>query len=146
MTMVNPTRGCRNQSEQSPPVMAAHLCWSTGLHEPPVGRTQLARRRDHKRCKQRATQAENMADVWERSAFSALRRGNTRGLYPAAAWSRRGLRLLSVLIAQQSCLRCHVGRQVGDVLGGISVSQDATIFKPRQAAAQTCGYCMVYWL
>lgn len=30
-----------------------------------------------------------------------------------------------MLVAQQSCLRCHADSRVGEVLGGISVSQDA---------------------
>lgn len=72
---------------------------------------------------------ENMADVWERSALARCAEENPEVFTPPQHGSEKGLRLLSVLIAQQSCLRCHVGRQVGDVLGGISVSQDATIFQ-----------------
>ena len=72
---------------------------------------------------------ENMADVWERSALARCAEETPEVFTPPLDGGGGGLRLLSVLIAQQSCLRCHVGRQVGDVLGGISVSQDATIFQ-----------------
>lgn len=72
---------------------------------------------------------ENMADVWERSALSRCAEETPEVFTSPQHGGKQGLRLLSVLIAQQSCLRCHVGRQVGEVLGGISVSQDATIFQ-----------------
>ena len=72
---------------------------------------------------------ENMADVWERSALARCAEETPEVFTPPQHGNGNGLRLLSVLIAQQSCLRCHVGRQVGEVLGGISVSQDATIFQ-----------------
>ena len=72
---------------------------------------------------------ENMADVWERSALSRCAEETPEVFTPPQHGGKQGLRLLSVLVAQQSCLRCHVGRQVGEVLGGISVSQDATIFQ-----------------
>ena len=72
---------------------------------------------------------ENMADVWERSALARCAEETPEVFTPPQKSGEGGLRLLSVLIAQQSCLRCHVGRQVGDVLGGISVSQDATMFQ-----------------
>ena len=71
---------------------------------------------------------ENMADVWERSALVRCAE-ETPEVFTPPQQGGGGLRLLSVLIAQQSCLRCHVGRQVGEVLGGISVSQDATTFQ-----------------
>ena len=71
---------------------------------------------------------ENMADVWERSALVRCAE-ETPEVFTPPQQGGGGLRLLSVLIAQQSCLRCHGGRQVGEVLGGISVSQDATTFQ-----------------
>lgn len=71
---------------------------------------------------------ENMADVWERSALARCAE-ETPEVFTPPQHGGGGLRLLSVLIAQQSCLRCHVGRQVGEVLGGISVSQDASTFQ-----------------
>ena len=72
---------------------------------------------------------ENMADVWERSALARCAEETPEVFTPPSHGNGQGLRLLSVLVAQQSCLRCHVGRKVGDVLGGISVSQDATAFQ-----------------
>ena len=72
---------------------------------------------------------ENMADVWERSALARCADETPEVFTPPQQGSGQGLRLLSVLMAQQSCLRCHVGRKVGEVLGGISVSQDATAFQ-----------------
>lgn len=72
---------------------------------------------------------ENMADVWERSALARCAEETPEVFTPPQHGGGQSLRLLSVLIAQQSCLRCHVGRQVGDVLGGISVSQEATPFQ-----------------
>lgn len=72
---------------------------------------------------------ENMADVWERSALARCA-DETPEVFapPLQGSSEQGLRLLSVLVAQKSCLRCHVGRKEGEVLGGVSVSQDATAF------------------
>ena len=72
---------------------------------------------------------ENMANVWERSALARCADETPEVFTPPQKGSGQGLRLLSVLMAQQSCLRCHVGRTVGEVLGGISVSQDATAFQ-----------------
>ena len=72
---------------------------------------------------------ENMADVWERSALARCAEETPEVFTPPQQTSGQGLRLLSVLMAQQSCLRCHTGKKVGEVMGGISVSQDATAFQ-----------------
>lgn len=72
---------------------------------------------------------ENMADVWERSALARCAEETPEVFTPPRQGDGQSLRLLSVLLAQQSCLRCHAGRKVGDVLGGISVSQEATQFQ-----------------
>ncbi|QCC84304.1 DUF3365 domain-containing protein [Desulfovibrio desulfuricans] len=72
---------------------------------------------------------ENMADVWERSALARCADETPEVFTPPRQGDGQSLRLLSVLMAQQSCLRCHAGRKVGDVLGAISVSQDATQFQ-----------------
>jgi len=72
---------------------------------------------------------ENMANVWERSALARCADETPEVFTPPRQGDGQSLRLLSVLMAQQSCLRCHAGRKVGDVLGGISVSQDATPFQ-----------------
>lgn len=71
---------------------------------------------------------ENMADVWEKSALAKCAEQTQEVFSAPQADNGQSLRLLSVLIAQQSCLRCHINRSVGEVLGGISVSQDASAF------------------
>lgn len=81
----------------------------------------------------RPLRAENLADQWEKSALTQCTE-NAHEIFSAPDGGHGGkLRLLSVLIAQQSCLRCHTGRKVGEVLGGISVSQDAEPFLKNMA-------------
>ena len=71
---------------------------------------------------------ENKADAWESGALDQCTDG-AQEIFSAPGDGGQGkLRLLSVLVAQESCLRCHLGRKVGEVLGGISVSQDADSF------------------
>lgn len=71
---------------------------------------------------------ENKADAWESGALSQCTE-EAREIFSAPGEDGQGkLRLLSVLVAQQSCLRCHLGRKVGEVLGGISVSQNADAY------------------
>ncbi|MGV6995146.1 ATP-binding protein [Desulfovibrio sp. QI0430] len=71
---------------------------------------------------------ENMADVWEKSALARCAEETPEVFSAPQPGNGQSLRLLSVLMAQQSCLRCHVNKKVGEVLGGISVSQDASSF------------------
>lgn len=71
---------------------------------------------------------ENMADVWEKSALARCAEATPEVFTAPLPGNGQNLRLLSVLMAQQSCLRCHANRKVGEVLGGISVSQDASPF------------------
>ena len=71
---------------------------------------------------------ENMADVWEKSALARCAEETPEVFTAPQPGNGQSLRLLSVLMAQQSCLRCHVNKKVGEVLGGISVSQDASSF------------------
>lgn len=71
---------------------------------------------------------ENKADAWESEALVQCTEG-AREIFSAPETDGEGkLRLLSVLVAQESCLRCHQGRMVGEVLGGISVSQNAEAY------------------
>ena len=71
---------------------------------------------------------ENKADVWESDALAQCTEG-AREIFSAPEMDGQGkLRLLSVLVAQESCLRCHQGRKVGEVLGGVSVSQNAEAY------------------
>lgn len=71
---------------------------------------------------------ENMADVWEKSALARCAEETPEVFTAPQPGNGQSLRLLSVLMAQQSCLRCHTNKKVGEVLGGISVSQDASSF------------------
>ena len=71
---------------------------------------------------------ENMADVWEKSALARCAEETPEVFAAPQPGNSQSLRLLSVLMAQQSCLRCHTNKKVGEVLGGISVSQDASSF------------------
>lgn len=71
---------------------------------------------------------ENMADVWEKSALARCAEETPEVFTAPQSGNGQSLRLLSVLMAQQSCLRCHTNKKVGEVLGGISVSQDASSF------------------
>ncbi|HZF62630.1 MAG TPA: ATP-binding protein [Desulfovibrio sp.] len=71
---------------------------------------------------------ENMADVWEKSALARCAEEPPEVFTAPQPGNGQSLRLLSVLMAQQSCLRCHTNKKVGEVLGGISVSQDAGSF------------------
>ena len=71
---------------------------------------------------------ENMADVWEKSALVRCAEETPEVFTAPQPGNGQSLRLLSVLMAQQSCLRCHTNKKVGEVLGGISVSQDASSF------------------
>lgn len=88
---------------------------------------------------------ENMADTWENDALSQCTAG-AREIFSAPQPGSHGkLRLLSVLVAQQSCLRCHVSRKVGEVLGGISVSQDGEAYV-HNAALQQRNMRMLYAL
>lgn len=69
-----------------------------------------------------------MADVWEKSALARCAEETPEVFSAPQPGNGQSLRLLSVLMAQQSCLRCHTNKKVGEVLGGISVSQDASSF------------------
>lgn len=71
---------------------------------------------------------ENKADAWESEALGQCTEGAWEIFSSPETDGQGKLRLLSVLVAQESCLRCHLGRQVGEVLGGISVSQNADAY------------------
>ncbi|MDD4943481.1 ATP-binding protein [Rhodoferax sp.] len=84
----------------------------------------------------RPLRPENSADPWERLALATFEHGAREAttLEP----SERGLQLryMAPLKVQQSCMACHAkqGYQVGDVRGGISVSQP---YAPMLQATQT---------
>ena len=88
---------------------------------------------------------ENQSDIWEGEALSQCVEGRQEIFSPPDERGQGRLRLLAVLTAQQSCLRCHVQSRLGEVLGGISVSQDATEYL-RNAARQKADMRLVYAL
>ena len=73
----------------------------------------------------RPLRPENQSDTWEGEALIECTEGRQEIFSPPDENGQGRLRLLTVLVAQQSCLRCHADSRVGEVLGGISVSQDA---------------------
>lgn len=66
---------------------------------------------------------ENKADDWEVDALNKCDNGEIE-VFTNNIDNNQKLRLLTVLRAQEDCLRCHVTKKVGDVLGGISVAGD----------------------
>lgn len=88
---------------------------------------------------------ENQSDAWEGEALIECTEGRQEIFSPPDENGQGRLRLLTVLVAQQSCLRCHVDSRVGEVLGGISVSQDAAPYL-RNAARQEANMRLLYAL
>lgn len=66
----------------------------------------------------------NMADEWEARALRAFEQG-TREVTGLQGGGERLLRYMAPLMVEESCMACHAkqGYRVGDVRGGISVSQ-----------------------
>ncbi|WP_165175915.1 ATP-binding protein [Desulfovibrio sp. ZJ369] len=93
----------------------------------------------------RPLRPENQSDAWEKEAITQCAEGRVEIFSPPDANGQRRLRFLSVLIAQKSCLRCHADSQEGEVLGGISVSQEAEPYF-RNAARQERNMRLVYVL
>lgn len=83
----------------------------------------------------RPIRPQNAPDDWERAALGTFEQGvkETISLQPSPQGPM--LRYMAPLRVVESCLQCHAsqGYQVGDVRGGISVSQD---YGPIEAAAQ----------
>ena len=88
---------------------------------------------------------DNLADAWESGALARCTEGAREIFAPPQADGQGRLRLLSVLTAGQDCLRCHHDRAEGEILGGISVSQDATDFQ-RGLATQVRHMHLLYGL
>ena len=70
----------------------------------------------------RPTRPENAADPWETVALQAFAKGAGEWLSLAAIADVPYLRLMRPLQAEAGCLKCHSRYQVGDIMGGISVS------------------------
>ncbi len=77
---------------------------------------------------------ENSPDEWERSALEQFGRGVKEKIELTQISGKPYMRLMRPLIAEASCLGCHVnqGYKVGDVRGGISISVPLTPFIARQ--------------
>lgn len=93
----------------------------------------------------RPLRPENRSDAWEKEAITQCTQGREEIFSPPNADGQDRLRLLSVLVAQKSCLRCHADSKVGEVLGGISVSQEAEPYL-RNAARQQSNMRLLYLL
>ncbi len=81
----------------------------------------------------RPIRPENAADPWETAALQTFERGNKE--YTGIADGPRGLQLryMAPLRVELPCLQCHArqGYRLGDIRGGISVSQ---LYAPIEAA------------
>jgi len=67
---------------------------------------------------------ENAPDAWEKEALLAFERGEKEVSSLESIDGQPYLRLMSPMITEQDCLKCHaeLGYVVGDIRGGISVS------------------------
>lgn len=81
----------------------------------------------------RPIRPENAADPWEATALQAFERGRTEETGIEASPQGEVLRYMAPLLVEPTCMPCHAsqGYQVGDVRGGISVTQ---LYAPIQAA------------
>jgi signal transduction histidine kinase len=85
----------------------------------------------------------NAPDDWERSALLTFEQGSKEATAVTQGASGAQLRYMAPLPVQASCLPCHArqGYKVGDVRGGISVSQR---YAPIEAAT-TAGVLQSQW-
>lgn len=69
---------------------------------------------------------QNAPDDWERAALTTFESGVKETLSLEATPSGKMLRYMAPLMVVEACMQCHAeqGYHVGDVRGGISVSQD----------------------
>ena len=83
----------------------------------------------------RPIRPQNAADDWEQSALQAFENGSKEVVAVTQGPPGAQLRYMAPLLVQSSCMPCHArqGYRVGDVRGGISVSQSYT---PIEAATQ----------
>lgn len=67
---------------------------------------------------------DNFPDEWEAAALRQFERGETEVFEKTLINGEPYLRLMSALVADEYCLKCHnrQGYRVGDVLGGVGVS------------------------
>jgi signal transduction histidine kinase len=83
----------------------------------------------------RPIRPENAPDEWERAALLSFENGNKEAIAVTKDASVEQLRYMAPLLVQQTCMACHArqGYKVGDVRGGISVSQR---YAPIEAATR----------
>lgn len=79
---------------------------------------------------------QNAADPWEKAALEAFERGVQEVVGVQAGERGDRLRYMAPLLVQDACMPCHArqGYKVGDIRGGISVSQP---FAPIADASRT---------
>ena len=67
----------------------------------------------------------NLADAWESRSLEAFERGATETVGTESSPQGELLRYMAPLKVQESCMSCHArqGYKVGDIRGGLSVSQ-----------------------
>jgi signal transduction histidine kinase len=88
---------------------------------------------------------KNAPDAWERTALESFERGGKELVAVVAGPDgHRQLRYMAPLLVAKPCLNCHEqqGYRLGDIRGGISVSQP---FAP-VAAASRAGQQQAYWI
>ena len=80
----------------------------------------------------RPIRPENAADPWETAALQTFEQGNREFISITDDARGRQLRYMAPLRVEESCLQCHAkqGYKLGDIRGGISVSQ---LFAPIEA-------------
>ena len=80
----------------------------------------------------RPIRPENAADAWEKVALQTFEQGNKEFISITDDVRGRQLRYMAPLRVEEPCLQCHAkqGYKLGDVRGGISVSQ---LFAPIEA-------------
>jgi signal transduction histidine kinase/ActR/RegA family two-component response regulator len=76
--------------------------------------------------------AENAPDEWERRALQTFQHGATEVTELVHADGQDQLRFMRLMITEESCLKCHAaqGYKVGQVRGGISVTQSMAALHP----------------
>jgi signal transduction histidine kinase len=91
----------------------------------------------------RPIRPQNAPDDWERAALVSFESGNKETVAVTQGAPAEQLRYMAPLLVQQSCMSCHAsqGYKVGDVRGGISVSQR---YAPIEAATRT-GIAQAQW-
>jgi PAS domain S-box-containing protein len=93
----------------------------------------------------------NAADAWETEALRAFEQGEKEVSSVEKFNNAAYMRLMSPLVTEQSCLKCHAeqGYKVGDIRGGISVSVPMAPLQAvarRHIATLTLGHSMIWLL